>query len=62
MVKTRPLRLSDKDDILEIAKNTWEGHDWLPSYFDTWLEDPSCNTLAIEEDGHVGLSDQCTLL
>ncbi len=53
MVKTRPLRESDREDILEIARNTWEGHDWLPEYFDEWLKDSSCHTLAIEEDGRV---------
>ncbi|MFW9908175.1 MAG: GNAT family N-acetyltransferase [Candidatus Thorarchaeota archaeon] len=53
MVYTRPLRESDKDDILEIARNTWDGHDYLPHYFDEWLKDKTCHTLAIEQDGHI---------
>ena len=53
MVYTRPLRKSDKEDILEIAKNTWEGHDHLPYHFDEWLANKDCHTLAIEDDGKV---------
>ncbi|MHA1908888.1 MAG: GNAT family N-acetyltransferase [Candidatus Thorarchaeota archaeon] len=53
MVKTRPLRESDKEDILEISRNTWDGHDYLPHYFEEWLKDDKCHTLAIEEEGHV---------
>ncbi|MHA2426386.1 MAG: GNAT family N-acetyltransferase [Candidatus Thorarchaeota archaeon] len=53
MVKTRPLRESDEEDILEIARNTWDGHDYLPHYFEEWLQDDKCHTLAIEEDDHI---------
>ncbi|MDF1540653.1 MAG: GNAT family N-acetyltransferase [Candidatus Thorarchaeota archaeon] len=45
--------MSDKEDILEISRNTWEGHDYLPQYFDQWLSDEKCHTLAIEENGRV---------
>ncbi len=53
MVKTRPLRETDREDILEIARNTWDGHDYLPHYFDEWLKNPTCHTIAIEENGRV---------
>lgn len=53
MQKIRPLRESDREDILEIAKHTWEGHDYLPYFFDAWLKDKNSHTAAIEHDGHV---------
>jgi RimJ/RimL family protein N-acetyltransferase len=53
MQKIRELRASDEEDVLEIAKNTWEGHDYLPHYFREWLSDPDSHPAAIEENGHV---------
>ena len=53
MQDVRPLEESDLDDILEIAKHTWDGHDYLPYFFDAWLKDPDSHTAAIERDGHV---------
>ena len=49
----RPLREADKDDILEIAKHTWEGHDYLPYFFESWLNDKNSHTASIEQDGRV---------
>lgn len=48
----RPLQLSDKKDILEICKHSWEG-DWVPSRFETWLEDEACHTISIEVNGRI---------
>jgi len=53
MEDIRPLRQSDKDDILEISKHTWEGHDYLPYFFDAWIKDKDSHTAAIERNGHV---------
>ncbi|MFW9944474.1 MAG: GNAT family N-acetyltransferase [Candidatus Sifarchaeia archaeon] len=53
MPEIRPLRESDRDDILEIAKHTWGGHDYLPYSFDAWLKDRNSHTAAIEQEGHV---------
>ncbi|MFX0046025.1 MAG: GNAT family N-acetyltransferase [Candidatus Hermodarchaeota archaeon] len=53
MSEIRPLRESDRDDILEIAKHTWEGHDYLPYSFEAWLKDKNSHTAAIEQDGRV---------
>jgi len=53
MENIRPLRGSDKEDILEIAKHTWEGHDYLPYFFDAWLKDSNSHTSVVEKDGHV---------
>ncbi|MFW9803567.1 MAG: GNAT family N-acetyltransferase [Candidatus Thorarchaeota archaeon] len=49
----RTLRETDKDAILEIAKHTWEGHDYLPFSFESWLNDRNSHTAAIEQDGRV---------
>jgi N-acetylglutamate synthase-like GNAT family acetyltransferase len=53
MEQIRPLKASDKEDILEIALHTWEGHDYLPYFFKRWLNDPDSYTAAIEHGGHV---------
>lgn len=53
MENPRPLQASDKEDVLEIAKHTWEGHDYLPYYFDVWIKDVDSHPTAIEKDGHV---------
>jgi ribosomal protein S18 acetylase RimI-like enzyme len=53
MEKIRPLRASDKQDILEIARNTWDGHDYLPYFFESWLNDSNSHTAAIERKEHV---------
>ena len=53
MQRIRELTASDEEDILEIARNTWEGHDYLAHYFRDWLSDPDSHTAAVEENGHV---------
>jgi ribosomal protein S18 acetylase RimI-like enzyme len=53
MQNIRPLRATDKEDILEIAKHTWDGHDYLHYFFDAWINDRDSHTAAIEKDGHV---------
>jgi GNAT superfamily N-acetyltransferase len=53
MEDLRPLRSSDKEDVLEIAKHTWEGHDYLPYFFDSWVQDKESHPTAIEKNGHV---------
>ncbi len=42
-----PLRESDKEDIMEIAKHTWDGHDYLVYSFPKWIADPNSHTAAI---------------
>ena len=53
MQNIRSLKESDRDDVLEIAKNTWDGHDYLPYFFDGWLKDKNSHTAAIEHNGRV---------
>ncbi len=49
----RPLRATDKEDVLEIARRTWDGHDYLPYSFDSWINDANSHTAAVEYDGTV---------
>jgi RimJ/RimL family protein N-acetyltransferase len=49
----RGLRESDKEDVLELARHTWEGHDYIPYQFDMWLKDKEAHPVGIEYDGHI---------
>ncbi len=53
MSSIRPLRASDRADILEIAKHTWEGHDYVPYFFDKWLNDENSYPIGIEAEDHI---------
>ncbi|MFW9800488.1 MAG: GNAT family N-acetyltransferase [Candidatus Thorarchaeota archaeon] len=52
-MKIRPATREDKDDVLEIAKHIWDGHDYLPHVFEEWLSDPNSHTAALEIEGRV---------
>jgi N-acetylglutamate synthase-like GNAT family acetyltransferase len=49
----RRLRNSDRDDIDEISRNIWEGHDYLPSVVGEWLQDPNSHFYGVEVDRHI---------
>ena len=51
----RPARLEDKPDVLEISATVWNGHDYIPAVWDSWVrEDPALGFLiAGEIDGKV---------
>jgi N-acetylglutamate synthase-like GNAT family acetyltransferase len=49
----RKLRNSDREDIMEISRHIWEGHDYLSSVVDKWLRDPSSHFYGVEVGGHV---------
>lgn len=54
MVPTiRRLLNSDRNDIIEISRHIWEGHDYLSSVVDQWLQDPNCHFYGIEADGRI---------
>jgi L-amino acid N-acyltransferase YncA len=38
-LRVRKMRLSDRDRMIQIVKGIWEGHDYLPLVFDTWVND-----------------------
>jgi N-acetylglutamate synthase-like GNAT family acetyltransferase len=49
----RRLQNSDRNDIVEISRHTWEGHDYLSSVVDEWLQDPKSDFYGVEVDGRV---------
>lgn len=53
MVNIRLLRESDRPDVLEIARHTWDGYDYIPFFFDSWFKDESSHPVGIEFDGHI---------
>jgi GNAT superfamily N-acetyltransferase len=52
-VKIRRLRFSDRDDVLEISRHVWEGHDYVPLVFEQWLKDKNSYLCGVEVDGRV---------
>jgi len=52
-VQVREVTHSDRDDMMEISRHTWGGHDYMPHVFDDWLSDPDSHVVGIEVDGHI---------
>ena len=46
----RPL---DRDRVLEISREVWNGNDYLPEVFDSWVSDPGATFQAAELEGQV---------
>ncbi|MBD3405332.1 MAG: GNAT family N-acetyltransferase [Candidatus Lokiarchaeota archaeon] len=53
MKTIRKLNKDDFEDILEISKSIWEGHDYVPEVFVEWIENPLSHVFGIEIDGKV---------
>ncbi|NWG11500.1 GNAT family N-acetyltransferase [Candidatus Bathyarchaeota archaeon] len=51
--RTRKVSTSDRNDILEISRHIWDGHDYLPLVIDEWLSDQNSYTYGIEADDHL---------
>jgi GNAT superfamily N-acetyltransferase len=49
----RPVRPSDRERILELTHDVWEGHDYIPRVFDDWISDAGAAFQAAEVDGVV---------
>jgi GNAT superfamily N-acetyltransferase len=49
----RPVRPADHDRVMEMTKDIWDGHDYLPRVFDDWVSDGSASFQAMEVDGVV---------
>jgi len=49
----RPILPSDHDDIAELAKHTYDGHDWIMTELSNWIQSPNSLPLGIEIDGHI---------
>jgi GNAT superfamily N-acetyltransferase len=47
------MRAADRDRVMEISRDIWEGHDYIPRVFDDWLADAGASFQAAELDGVV---------
>ncbi len=45
------MRPADRERVVELTADIWEGHDYLPQVFDAWVADPAADFMAAEEDG-----------
>ncbi|MBN2857075.1 MAG: GNAT family N-acetyltransferase [Candidatus Delongbacteria bacterium] len=62
-LKVRRMRLSDRDKMVQIVKGIWDGHDYLPLVFDSWVNDKKGMFIAAvnENDELVGF-EKLTML
>jgi GNAT superfamily N-acetyltransferase len=49
----RPVRPADRDRIIELTRDVWDGHDYIPRVFDEWITDAGAAFQAAELDGMV---------
>ncbi len=52
-VACRPALPKDTADVMAFTSRIWEGHDYVPQYWQTWLEDPNGLMAVAEYAGHV---------
>ena len=58
MIEFRRLTHEDYEDILDISKDIWEGNDYLPKVFHTWVDDKGIflGAIDVERDKVVALA------
>ena len=49
----RPVRPADRDRVVEMTQDVWEGHDYLARVFDRWVSDAGAAFQAAEMEGVV---------
>ncbi len=49
----RALSEADSEDIIEIARHTWEGHDYLTHTFRKWFDDEYSHPVGLVINGHI---------
>ncbi|HEV2475938.1 MAG TPA: GNAT family N-acetyltransferase, partial [Candidatus Dormibacteraeota bacterium] len=49
-LEVRPVRPTDRDRVMEMTKDVWEGRDYLPKVFDRWVSDAGATFQAAELD------------
>jgi GNAT superfamily N-acetyltransferase len=49
----RPVRPADRERVVELTRDIWDGHDYVPRVFDDWVSDAGAAFQAIELDGVV---------
>jgi GNAT superfamily N-acetyltransferase len=52
-VVIRPVRPADRQRVIEITRDIWEGHDYIARVFDHWVADAGAEFQAAEVDGEV---------
>jgi N-acetylglutamate synthase-like GNAT family acetyltransferase len=52
-VTIRPVRATDRARVVELTRDVWNGHDYVPRVFDDWVSDAGAAFQAIELDGVV---------
>lgn len=52
-IQLRPLRPADRDRVMEITRDVWDGRDYLPRVFDDWVSDSGAEFQAAEIEGVV---------
>lgn len=49
----RPVRPADRDRVVELTKDIWDGNDYIADVFDEWVADATAEFQAAEVDGVV---------
>jgi GNAT superfamily N-acetyltransferase len=49
----RPVRPADFERVVELTRDIWDGHDYLPTVFDAWVSDSGAAFQAAEVEGLV---------
>jgi len=49
----RPVRPADRERVVDLTRDIWDGHDYVPRVFDDWVSDSASAFQAIELDGIV---------
>jgi GNAT superfamily N-acetyltransferase len=52
-LQLRPVRPADRERVLELTRDVWDGHDYIGRVFDDWAADASAAFQAVEVDGTV---------
>ena len=47
----RPVRRADEERIVEMTRDVWDGHDYIPRVFERWVSDAGAEFQAAEVDG-----------
>jgi GNAT superfamily N-acetyltransferase len=49
----RPVRPGDRDRVVELVRDVWDGHDYIQRVFDDWVSEAGATFQAVELDGVV---------
>ncbi|MFO7810256.1 MAG: GNAT family N-acetyltransferase [Candidatus Delongbacteria bacterium] len=62
-MELRKVKYSDRDKMLQIVKGIWEGHDYLPLVFDSWVNDKKGMFIAaVDENNELVGFEKLTML